>query len=358
VVRRVETVLKENPWHCCPWGPFIKLRELWLGRGVVDTAKAIDHLLSILDKHANPIGNVHDKDPWGMVEMGGLVDHPRARGMVVRAVPAILRAQHEDGGWGEGSYQVLRALHRHDLVAPLKKLAPLPPDWRIVRSIPAPADGLRTLAWDGGRLWTLKPGDDAKLYAVSPEDGTVVKTLPVNVDTVRGVGWHHGRLLLVRKKPKSIVEVDPGTGEVLSAVNLLGDIVFDLSGVAPVGDKIWVCDDYCPCIWEYDPARPGKRVEGDVPTTELSPRYIGLAGPGPYDIAARGASVWHCDWLTPLLIRSTTDGRLMDWGERPFLRLNGITHDGKHLWALDGESSRLCIIEKTESGRELRTTEP
>ena len=66
-----------------------------------------------------------------------------------------------------------------------------------------------------------------------------------------------------------------------------------------------------------------------------------------------GDSVWHCDWLTPLLIRSTRKGKLLDWGERPFPEVGGITHDGKNLWVLDGKANRLCVIEKTESGREL-----
>jgi len=45
----------------------------------------------------------------------------------------------------------------------------------------------------------------------------------------------------------------------------------------------------------------------------------------------------------------------VDWGGRPFPEVSGITHDGKNLWVLDNESSRICIIEKTESGRDLMT---
>lgn len=126
-----------------------------------------------------------------------------------------------------------------------------------------------------------------------------------------------------------------------------------ISGVATVGGRTWACDDYCPCVWEYDPASPGEAVEGAVPTTRLSPRYVGLAGPGPYDLAVQGDSVWHCDWLTPLLVRSNLKGKLLDWGERPFPAVGGITHDGTNLWALDSKSSRICVIEKTESGRSL-----
>ena len=308
------------------------------------------HLVGILEDNASPIGNIHDKDPWGFIELAGLIDHPKTREMIVRALPMLLRAQKPDGGWGDASYVVFRALHRHDLIAPLGKLPPLPPDWRIVRSILAPRAELRTLCWDGEKIWTVRPDEDVTLYAISPEDGKVLKTLPVNAENVRGVGWCDGKLLLAQRKPNSVMEADPHTGEILRVVRIKGDIVFELSGVAPVADKIWACDDFCPCIWEYDPSQVEFSGEEGHPTAICSnPRYIGLAGPGPFDIAVHGKSVWHCDWMTPLLIRSGLDGRLLDWGERPFPEVAGITYDGENLWVLDGKEKRLCIVLRKDS---------
>jgi len=271
--------------------------------------------------------------------------------MVVRAIPMILRAQEADGDFRWWTSSVFRTLHRYGLIDPLRKLPPLPPDWRIVRSIPAPVDGLRTLAWDGERIWTIQPGDGAKLYAISPNDGVVVNTLPVNDKTAQGVGWQGESLLLVFNDPRSVHQIDPETGRILSVVNLLGE--GSACGVAPVGNKIWVCDNWNPCIWEYDPAKPGEPVEADVPTTELKGRYLWLAGGNPVDIAVQDDSVWHCDGLAPLIIRSRQDGQLMDWGEHPFPESYGITYDGKNLWVLDNKNKRICIIEKTESGRQI-----
>ena len=33
--------------------------------------------------------------------------------------------------------------------------------------------------------------------------------------------------------------------------------------------------------------------------------------------------------------------------------LEGLACDGENLWALDEKNKRICIIEKTESGRDL-----
>ncbi|MHC4249763.1 MAG: NHL repeat-containing protein [Planctomycetota bacterium] len=340
-------VPKQNPWRCCPWGPFLRMRALWYGRELANVDEALDGLVTAIDQAANQIGNVHDKDPWGLVQLGGVLEHERARGMVVRAIPVILRAQKEDGGWGDRSFNVFRALHRHGLIEPLRKLPPVPADWQIARTIPAPAKGLKSLAWDGERIWTLRRGDDAKLFAISPDDGAVLATLEVGDAKVTGVGWRKGRLLLACSKPNLVREIDPKTGEVLSVVRLLGDIVFQTAGVAAVDGRVWVCDDFCPTIWAYDPENPGKPVEGDVPTTEVKPRYTGLAGPGPVDIAVVSESVWHHDWMTPLLVRTDLDGHLLEWGEKPFAEVAGITFDGANLWVLDAKKGRLCVIEKT-----------
>ena len=48
------------------------------------------------------------------------------------------------------------------------------------------------------------------------------------------------------------------------------------------------------------------------------------------------------------------NGPLLDWGEKPFgIATAGIAWDGKNLWALDAKNKRICVIEKTESGKEI-----
>ena len=48
------------------------------------------------------------------------------------------------------------------------------------------------------------------------------------------------------------------------------------------------------------------------------------------------------------------NARLLDWGEKPFGdSATGIVWDGRNLWALDAGEKRICIIEKTETGKQL-----
>ncbi|MFC1525408.1 hypothetical protein ACFL6X_01200 [Candidatus Latescibacterota bacterium] len=298
IERWAEKVMAENPWHTCPWGAFLKMRILWLGRRVVDTAAALDHLISVFDGAANEIGSVADKDPWSFLDVAGLVDHPRMAGVVERFVPVILRAQKPDGGWGEDSFKVFRALHRHGLLEPLRALPPLPPDWQVLHSIPAPADDLHTMAWDGA-------------------------------------------LAVTQNDPKRLSRIDPGSGAVLNSIDL--DTPFEeFGGSASVGDKVWICDCFMPCVWESDPTTDGKLA------------YRLLAGPGPVGLCAQEDSVWHFDWILPLLIRSDAEGKLLDFGDVPFAEgVAGIAFDGEHLWALNSADRRVCMLEKTESGRRL-----
>ena len=339
VEKWAKRVKKENPWHTCPWGAFLKMQVLWLGRDVADTAGALDQLVKAINGAASPIGAVNDKDPWSFLHMAGLIEHPVMGGVVERSIPMILRAQKGDGGWGGGSFGVFRALHRHGLIDPLRKLPPLPADWRIVRSIPVPADKLRTMAWDGERLWVCRPHSSVAV-ALSPENGEVIKTIDLGVDKIGGMGWCDGALAFSRNgEQKQLLKVNPGTGKIVETIDLQrGE---DLGGIAQLAGKTLICDCWMPCAWDFDPARGGRL------------RYRLLAGPAPVGLAAQDDSVWHYDWMMPLLIRSDAHGKLLDYGEEPLRGISGVAWDGKHLWVLDNKSKRICMIEKTPAGREV-----
>ena len=110
----------------CPWCPEIQIRSLWETRHLDKRADAL--ITQGLQNIVNAIDTNTDtyNDPWGYVHVAGVVDHPLGCAIVERLTPMILREQNEDGGWGEHSVKVFRALKRYGLLEKLQKLPPLP----------------------------------------------------------------------------------------------------------------------------------------------------------------------------------------------------------------------------------------
>ena len=118
----------------------------------------------------------------------------------------MLRAQAPDGSWGgedhlgygpgSHTFAVFRALHRWGLIEPLRGKPPLPPEWRIGRTITAPDGDLRTLTWDGARLWVY---DEAtgRATALALEDGAELASIELPGD-IGGIAWRDGFLLATR----------------------------------------------------------------------------------------------------------------------------------------------------------------
>ena len=136
--------------------------------------------LAWVDEHLHDVGFPNGMMFWhpgGLYPLGADIDHPLARRIARKTVPMILRSQQEDGSWGDATFSVLSALERHDLLAPLRALPPLPPDWEVVSAFSthgdawflAYADGL---LWAKDGLWTPEGGEAVGL---SPEDGRLVR---------------------------------------------------------------------------------------------------------------------------------------------------------------------------------------
>ena len=333
----VETMVKREkvwtgPWKLCPWGTQLYLDALWEGRELADTRPIVKRTLTWIAEKMNDAGCLSYKDPWSFVNCAGRIDLPEARRVVEKLVPMLLRAQKPDGGWGKGHSTIaFRALVTHGFFEPLRKLPPLPPDWKIVRSIPAPGKKPRHLAWDGSRLWTLD-AEANQAIAVSPTDGRVVKRLAIPFEKAGSVGWWDNALGVVQGKPKRLVKLDPETGAVLREVSL-AKLEWPI-GFAQMGKDLWVYDAWLGCIMKVDPDHPEKR------------RFHGHTGGGSR-ITAQGDSVWCVRDFAPLILRTHVKGKLLDWGETPFEGgCNGLAWDGKHLWALDGKGKRISIIER------------
>ena len=338
-LRRIVDLVPRRLGHACPWAELIYLDPLFAGREVADTEPVITKSFEWAHRSMNAAGAISYKDSRAWIRATGRSDQPLARELLVRLIPTILRTQKADGGFSWHSFGVFFALKKHGLLEPLRKLPPLPRDWKIVRSVPAPADELSAMTWGDGQLWLCRAKSD-ELFAVSPKDGEVVAKLKLPFDDAAGLGWWDDSLLVTRHKAKLLLWLDPKTGEAQRTIDLkkmewIGDPV-------RVGDEIRVTDHYMAVFRSVRPDKP-ERLGWCHPPGAISDRAC-FAGDG----------IWHIDAWTPTIIKSDPGGELLDWGEQPFdAECRAVAWDGSSLWALDAKGKRLCIIEKSETGRKV-----
>lgn len=334
----------------CPWTPAMAVKTLSAGREIEKSDAAIARGLTWIADNLNDAGCLSYWEPFGLLDCAGRVDHPQGRRIVERQLPMILRAQRPDGGWGDKSFVVFRALVRYGLLDPLRKLPPLPPDWRVVRSIPAPEGEPGSMVWEGQRLWVHDRKGNLAL-AVSPEDGRVLKTIKLPDGETCGIGAWDGALAAVQRKPKRVLQLDPETGAVRKEIVI--EKMAAPVAIAQVNGKLWVSDGWLFPGCVIDPANP--TVEEPGPGAGRLERR--LAGPLPLSFAPTGDGVWHVEFWAPILIQSGPEGKLLDWGEKPFGgAVGGIAWDGKQLWAIDLAQKRICVIEKAAPAPKRRAT--
>ena len=321
-----------RPDKGCPWTPAAHLQTLWAGRALVDVDALLTDALAWIAESMNAAGCITYKDPMGFVRMAGMVNHPLAARIVRQEMPFILRAQRPDGGWGESSFAVYRALVNHELFDESAALPAAPPDWRVVRSLPTPTSSIRGMEFAAGLLWLWEPEAD-ELIALSPDGGDVVRRMPVDVDYVYGLTWRDGEFVLSQSRdPKRLIFVSEATGELTRELRL--EEMHDVGDVAVVGDEIWVSDRWMPSIRAIRIDNADER------------RWLNLAGPGAASLAVTDDGVWHADFWAHGLIKSDFHGRLLDVADKPPFEPSSIAWDGEHLWVFDAENQRVCMIER------------
>lgn len=338
-----EKVAKIDFWDACPWSGEVHLQMLWASREHADVMPTIERGLTIMRDHLKdgrhwPIY----LDPYGWLECMGHLDHPLAKEIVVKMIPMILRAQAPDGSWGgEGhlgygpgshTFIVFRALHKWGLLEPLRKQPPLPPEWKIVKTIPAPDGDLQTMTWDGSRLWVYDRAT-SQAISVSPNDGQQQGAVKLP-EPIGGIAWSDGALLATRVVPETVFVIEPNTGEVRQEIT--AQTWGEFSAITELDERICIGNVYCGGIHFLQDG-------------EISPHPRPLAGGFTVDLAGAEGSIWHIDTFNKLLIRSDPNeaGRLLDWAGAPFGEdTTGLAWDGEHLWALDNREKRVCMIER------------
>jgi hypothetical protein len=347
-LRRIADEMEDMLGGGCPWTPFVQLNALWAGREVVEVDGAIERALTWAEEAVEPSGcsnRLRLCVPWSIVQMVGIVDRPAAERIARKIVPMLLRLQQPDGGWGEpeknSTLRAFAVLSKYGLLEELRELPPLPPDWEVVRSIPLPGEKPQTIFCASGNLWVLD-GATWSALAVSQTDGRVLKT----VKLTRKPGMNHhgfasgdGKLYISAfgekgKRSDMVYEVDAETGEVMREMPI--PATNRATGNARVDGKLLVADGWEGGVWVIDLDRP-----------EAEPARTWLAAGMPDYMASHGDEIWCVDWFAPVLVRTNIEGELLDWGERPF-GFAPVAWDGEHLWALDPENSRICVIRKAD----------
>jgi hypothetical protein len=319
-----------DAWQGCPWTPEVFWSALWAGRRFAPVEDTVNDGLRRVAEGTNAAGCNAYNDPWGFTDAAGRIHTPQARALLQKQVPMILRGQRPDGGWGDHSLAVFRALKTHGLLDPLRNLPALPPDWRVARSIPAPDGDLSSMTWDGRHLWVYDRASNQAI-AVSPDDGKVTRHVKLPIAKAWGIGWWGDALAVTQTDPKRLLQLDPTSGQVKREVAF--DAVEWIQGVAQVDGKLYVADGFNCNVLIVDPADPAHS------------RSLVLAGPGPAMMAADGDAVWHADFWAPAIIKTDPEGKLLDWGDQPFA-VRGLAFDGQRLWALDASAGRICVIER------------
>ena len=329
----------------CPWTPVKGLMSLWRNRHLDDrSAATLEQGFKNITEPLNAAGCADYNDPWGYLDAAGSVDLPLAREIVEKQVPMILRSQTADGGWGEHSVKVFRALTKYGFFEALRDPILLPADWRIVKEIPVNGDELVSMTWGDGKLWVYDRKAN-EIIALSAANGIVERQLKLDVEHGESVGWRDGELVLTQQLPteqgwlsyektRRLLTIDCMTGNVQKEEVLDG--LFNIKGAAQVGDELVVADGFLNAVGIFDA------------NMKLDRQRV-LGAPGSMELAVQDDTLWHTDWLlTEIIFRSDLNGKLLDWGTTPFQGgCAGLAFDGVKLWALDHTRNRVCMIEKS-----------
>jgi hypothetical protein len=322
--------------------PNQRIMRLWLCREAADIAPVLDHWMNWMDAGLDETGcgsKVGLFLLWDVLQIMGSVDHPVAARRARQLVPILQRMQQPDGSlWDGWNYEAGHLLLKYKLFDAVRDRPPLPADWKVTRSIPVAVEKPFSIAWDGTRLWVQDQQTHAA-YALDPKDGRQLAKVALPGPAGQGVlGAGPGCLYLaIGGDERMLYRIDPATGQTSWKKPFHPRSVL---GVAEARGGVMLADHWDGHMHETSAADP---APADQWTTWRS-----AAGMPNFITAAGDDAMWISDGICPLLIKTARDGRLLDWGEKPF-GWGGIAFDGSNLWALDRAGSRLCAIVKADT---------
>jgi hypothetical protein len=200
----------------------------------------------------------------------------------------------------------------------------------LLRSIPAPNDGVQGLAWDGSNLWVAW----GSIFKIDPVNGSVIAQIPGPAGDLQGLTWDGSTLWCVSYAEDRIYQLDPGDGSVLNS--------FPSPGPTPIGIA-WDSTH----LWNSD-------EDGTFYELDSSDGSIVGSAPSPF-----GTSTTMLDWDGQYLWASmggrfyqldTSNWRTLKTIAVPAAWAKGIAWDGENLWNGGYEDDTLYLLDATPAG--------
>ncbi|ATY12038.1 hypothetical protein CU254_17380 [Amycolatopsis sp. AA4] len=200
----------------------------------------------------------------------------------------------------------------------------------IVRTLPAPGSYLCGLTWDGTLLWHSDQ-EAGTVFAIDPADGSVRRELAcprARADLAcDGVS-----LLQVGGRPKRILQLDPGTGQLRGEKEVL-PASGRLTGIEFGTDGLWMC------------LRGPTVVQLRNYETMLVEREFPVDGDSPSGLTCLPGMVCYGDFDDALVRAIDPESGKPLGALRAPGRPTGMTWDGEHLWYCDFPARALAALD-------------
>ncbi len=189
----------------------------------------------------------------------------------------------------------------------------------IRRVIPAPGAYLCGLTWDGSLFWHSDQRA-SRIYALARDDGAVQREYSC-VGARADLAYAGGLLCQIGERPKRLLLIDPGTGELVGRKAILPSNG-RVCGVEAADDGLWLCLRN-PAVVQFR----------DFATMSVQREFPVLGNPSGLTIA--GSTVYYSDNEEACVLGFDTETETLVFATPVEGRPTGITFDGEYIWYAD-----------------------